>query len=362
MSTLIQRLYRQPPRSRAPKAAQGSIGAYSLGPRVAHQADLLELTRDPNTGERYALVVVDNASRATAAVPLKQKSAAAVLKAFEKIHAQARRKGGMMAKALGGWPERLEVDGGSEFKGAVATAARRNDTYIRVGRPGRHRQQALAEVRNRTIGEKIGKLQAEREILTDEPQLEWSADLPKIVAEINAKHLRSEAEMEKALKPVRDADMPVWDGDLLAEGTVVRVMNEKDAPTDARGVRATGRRRAGDPVFSPKEHVVEDIILTPGQTPRYRVSDFPDTLFQRRELQVVDPNEKYPDGRAVQTKRMLERGLFVPQKLHGSRRKGRVVEYHVEWRGYPNKDDWTWLPRSELEASTEGKRLLAAAT
>lgn len=374
-SNVVDQLYRQPPRSRAPKSAS-AIGAYSLGPRVAQQADLLVLPKDPATGDRYALVVVDLATRATDAVPLKRKTAAAVLKGFETIHARAKKAKGQMAAGLGGWPDRLEVDGGSEFRGPVSIASKKAGTHIRVGRPGRHQQQAVAEVRNRTIGSRIGKLQAARELLTDQPELEWVADLQKIIADINRKHLRTKEQMDAALASAREANMPVGpvgpgseeEYNILPEGTVVRVINEKDKPTDARGENITGRRRAGDPVFSPKSHVVADVVLTPGQVPRYKVNTesgrpLANAFFQRRELQVVRPNEVYPRGKDVETKMMRERGLFIPQKLHGSRKRAgtkKVKEYRVQWRGYPESKDWTWATEADLRASAVGKKMLKA--
>ena len=82
-------------------------------PNYTHQADLLFLPHDrPGKGRKlykYALTVVDVASRYKEAEPLSSKDSGEVAKAFKQIYKRGPLK----------WPKLLQVDPGSEFKGKV---------------------------------------------------------------------------------------------------------------------------------------------------------------------------------------------------------------------------------------------------
>ena len=84
-------------------------------PNAVHQADLLFLLHDTlgrGRGQKtykYALTVVDVASRFKEAEPLTSEDSAEVAKSFDKIY----RRGPLK------WPQLLQVDPGREFMGAV---------------------------------------------------------------------------------------------------------------------------------------------------------------------------------------------------------------------------------------------------
>src|SRR5205085_5361339 len=101
-------------------------------PNVVHQADLLFLPADGKS--KYALVVVDVASRRVDAEPLTSKAAGEVKKGFQRIY-KRHAKGEPLSKP----PEKLEVDPGAEFKGEVDKYFSEQKTVIRRGDPGRHR-------------------------------------------------------------------------------------------------------------------------------------------------------------------------------------------------------------------------------
>jgi len=127
-------------------------------PNMVHQADLLFLPDDK--GYKYALVVVDIGSRYCDAVPLKTKSNAEVIKAFNTIYTRRNSK----LKV----PKRMEVDAGSEFKGAVKHWLENKGIFIRVAQPARHRQQAIVERKNQTIGHILHQRMNAEELLTGE--------------------------------------------------------------------------------------------------------------------------------------------------------------------------------------------------
>ena len=94
-------------------------------PNKVHQADLLYLPHDHQPRSRktfkYALTVVDMASRYKDAEPLTTKEANEVARALERIY-----KRGPLR-----WPRLLQVDPGREFMGAVNQLLSKNNVEVR---------------------------------------------------------------------------------------------------------------------------------------------------------------------------------------------------------------------------------------
>ena len=113
-------------------------------PNRVHQADLLFMPHDklPRGRKvfRYALTVVDVASRYKEAEPLTSKNSDEVAKAFQTIYRRSPLT----------WPKMLQVDPGREFMGAFTKEMEKHKTYIRRGRAEIHRDQAIVERFNRT--------------------------------------------------------------------------------------------------------------------------------------------------------------------------------------------------------------------
>ena len=118
-------------------------------PNAVHQADLLFLPCDKLPHGRkvykYALTVVDVASRYKAAEPLTSKESDEVSKAFQRIYKRGPLK----------WPQLLQVDPGHEFMGSVTKVMQNNKTSICCGRTEIHRDQAILERFNRTLAERL---------------------------------------------------------------------------------------------------------------------------------------------------------------------------------------------------------------
>ena len=100
-------------------------------PNAAHQADLLFMPHDKDGRKvfKYALTVVDVASRFKEAEPLTSKNSDEVARALEKIYKRGHLK----------WPKLLQVDPGREFMGAVTRMMESRGTTIRLGHPEVHR-------------------------------------------------------------------------------------------------------------------------------------------------------------------------------------------------------------------------------
>ena len=130
-------------------------------PNIFQQADLLFLPDD--MGYKYALVVADIGSRCCDAEPIKTKSNNDVEQAFKAIY---KRKILLPCKII-------MVDPGSEFKGSVNTYLTSLKIRIKTNVKDRHRQNAIVERANQTIGTLIHKRQAAQEILTGETSRAW---------------------------------------------------------------------------------------------------------------------------------------------------------------------------------------------
>ena len=150
-------------------------------PNEAHQADLLFLPHD-RVGRktfRYALTVVDVASRYKEAEPLTSKTAAEVADALSRIY----RRGPLK------WPKLLQVDPGREFMGAVSQLLTKHSVQVRVDI---HRDKGIVERWNRIHAERLFGHQYAQEMRLPSGQrsTEWVARLPGVVAALNSEVTR----------------------------------------------------------------------------------------------------------------------------------------------------------------------------
>ena len=116
-------------------------------PNAVHQADLLFLPHDRvrwNTF-RYALTVVDVASRYKEAEPLTSKTVADVADGLARIYKRSPLR----------WPKFLQVDPWREFMGSVSQLLAKHSVQVRRGRVDIHRDQGIVERFNRTLAERL---------------------------------------------------------------------------------------------------------------------------------------------------------------------------------------------------------------
>ena len=151
-------------------------------PNAVHQADLLFLPHDqlPRGKKifKYALTVVDVASRFKAAEPLTSKDSSEVSRAFRKIY-----KGPLK------WPKILQVDPGCEFMGTVTEEMKKHDVRIRRGNVNVHRDQGIVERFNQSLSERLFSFQysqlQEMNMKYGERSTEWVKRLPEVVSALN---------------------------------------------------------------------------------------------------------------------------------------------------------------------------------
>ena len=264
-------------------------------PNKVHQADLLFLPHDKLPLGRkvfkYALTVVDVASRYKEAEPLTSKNSDEVALAFKRIYKRSPLK----------WPELLQVDPGREFMGAVTKEMENHKTYIRRGRVDIHRDQAIVERFNRTLAERLFGHQYAVEMLMPEGQryTAWVKRLPEVVAALNnevtsligKKPVVAIKEKNIYAKPSTPYLRPVGESEKKLPSRVnVRYLYQ---PGELEG----GVKRATDPIWSLKVYNIKRSFTKPNQPVLYYLHDGPKRGFVREELLIVPPNTQLPPER-----------------------------------------------------------------
>lgn len=325
---------------------------------VVHQADLLFLPNDD--GYRYLLVVVDVATRLTDAVPIKEKTQKATIKGFEKIYSRPS-KTRILDK-----PIAMQTDAGVEFVGNTARAFfKAEGIALRVGKPGRSRQQAMVESHNGQITQLITLRQNEEELITGEPSREWIADIPLILELLNEDLGRtppsetdvgdepvcskSEAWKKKA-KGKRAKEMPTCD--LLPKGTKVRAILDKPVSL-ADGKKLIGTFRVGDSRWETTVRTVVQQILKPGNPPLYLVSDRKNVAYTRAQLQVVDEAESQPSATSKAQVRFIAESILKDKMVGRGKKRGK--QYLVQWKDPTGEfkkagTDTSWEPADKVIA------------
>ena len=253
-------------------------------PNAVHQADLLFLPHDklPRGKKvyKYALTVVDVASRYKAAEAITSKESDEVARGFAKIYRHSLLK----------WPQMLQVDPGREFMGAVTKVMSEHNVTIRRGRTNIHRDQAIVERFNRTLAEKLFGFQYAVEMnLPSGRSTAWVKRLPEVVNALNNEVTRligkkpAVAIREKAVsaKPATTYMRPIGE-------------NERKLPLYAHvrylyypGELEGGGRRATDPIWSLKVFKIQKVVTKPETPVVYYLLDGPKRGFVREELMVV---------------------------------------------------------------------------
>jgi len=272
-------------------------------PNEVHQADLLFLPHD-RIGRRtykYALTVVDIASRYKEAEPLASKEAAEVAAALEKIY----KRGPLQ------WPKLLQVDPGREFMGAVSQLLAKHKTEVRRGRVDgeqAHRDQGVVERWNRTLAERLFGHQYAQEMRLPpgERSTEWVKRLPAVVSALNGEVTRltgkrpSEAIKAKSVAQKPSSTVPGRVVGLaeqkLPSGIGVRYLYQ---PGELEG----GRRRATDPVWSLRVHRLGRSVAKPDEPVLYYLADGPSRGFVREELLPVPADTQLPPDWVLMSRR-----------------------------------------------------------
>ena len=165
----IYQIYLPPPKYiPMPNAAFKS----SLNLNEIHQADILYLPHDGNY--KYALTIVDIATRYKCAIPLKNKTAKATKEGFDIAYTNVLKP-----------PNQLQVDKGKEFLGGLDKHFP-NTKIITGGKT----LVSVVERFNRTLAEHIFLHQYFNEVDSKDRDTKWVDRLPNILRDLNNKYTR----------------------------------------------------------------------------------------------------------------------------------------------------------------------------
>ena len=256
-------------------------------PNHIHQADLLFLPHD-RVGRKtykYALVVVDVASRYKDAEALTSKESREISKAFTKIYSRRLK-----------YPKTLIVDPGKEFMGEVSKLMNYHNVKIQRSEAGNHRAQAFVERANRTLSEKLFSHQYAQEMISDKRSRVWVKRLPDILKTLNNTPTRiTGKEPEGAIK-MKGVDIKPKSYKRVVGFDEVRLPIEVSvryllSPGELEGGE---KRRATDPIWSIKVYYISGSKVSPNQPVLYFLQDGPRRGFVREELQVVPYDTELP--------------------------------------------------------------------
>ena len=251
-------------------------------PNEVHQADLLFLPHDKVRRKtyRYALTVVDIASRYKDAEPLSSKDSGEVAEALSKIY-----------KRVLKWPKLLQVDAGTEFMGVVTKTLKDKHTTIRRAEAEYHRGQSIVERFNKTLAERLFGYQYWKEL--EDPSgprnREWTQRLPQVIAALNNEETRvtgmkpKEAIKKKSIEHksfVRSSRPVGMKEKKLPRNITVRYLYQ---PGELEG----GSKRATDPIWSLKMYSISKSVTKEGQPVLYYLTDGPSRGFVKEELLIV---------------------------------------------------------------------------
>lgn len=212
-------------------------------PYERFETDILFLPED--RGNKYALTMIDCASRFKWAQPLKNKTAAGVVQAYKKMEQSPQYKD----------PQYIVTDDGSEFKGDFKKYITDKGITITTSRKGVH--PVFVERFNGTLAVQIFKYQQQIELDTGKTNRAWISVLQDIVEQMN--NTKTRLINMKPIEAIKLDEVPQpenkynkTDANMKHEiGTVVRYLLNPDEIQDTAdaGIRIERRRRT-DPTYS----------------------------------------------------------------------------------------------------------------
>ena len=152
-------------------------------PNDIYQSDLLSLPHDKFKKRiyKYALNIVDVASRYKGSYQLTTKNAKKVAQAFQWIYENTPLN----------YPKTLIADDGKEFYRDTTQLMEKHDVIIQRGDPSQHRSKEIVEKFNRTLADRLFTYQYHKEL--EDPSKsnrEWVSRLQNVVSSLNNEKTR----------------------------------------------------------------------------------------------------------------------------------------------------------------------------
>ena len=254
-------------------------------PNDIHQADILYLPHDKLKKKtyKYALNVVDVASRYKGSYQLTTKNSKEVAQAFQWMYKNTELN----------FPKTLIVDDGKEFYSEVTKLMEKHDVIIQQGDPSQHRSQGIVERYNKTLADRLFSYQYHKEF--EDPSKsnrEWVSRLQNVVDTLNNEKTRLidmkpvDAIKETLVRQGFSQPVKNYDEKLLDVGMKVRYLYE---PGELEGqiYRGERRKRSTDPIWSVDVYKIKDRYVQKHQPTLYYLDGGPKRSFVSEELQPI---------------------------------------------------------------------------
>ena len=211
-----------------------------------HQADILYLPHDKLKKKtyKYALNVVEVASKYKGSYQLTTKNAKEVAQAFQWIYQNT---------SLA-YPKTLIINVGKEFYGDVTKLMEKHDVMIQRGDPSQHRSQGIVERFNRTLADRLFSYQYHKELENQsKSNREWVSWLQNVVSALNNEKTRLigmkpvDAIKQTLVKQGFSQPLKDYEEKLLDVGAKVRYLYEP-GELEGQQYRCERRKRSPDPI------------------------------------------------------------------------------------------------------------------
>ena len=252
-------------------------------PNDIHQSDLLSLPHDKFKKKtyKYALNIVDVASRYKGSYQLTTKNAKEVAQAFQWIYENTPLN----------YPKTLIVNDGKDFYGDVTKLM--HDVMIQHGDPSQHRLQGIVEKFNRTLADRLFSYQYHKEF--EDPSKsnrEWVSRLQNVVSALNDEKTRLigmkpiDAIKQTLVKQGFSQSAKEYEEKLLDIGTKVRYLYES-GELEGQIYKGERRKRSTDPIWSVDVYKIKDRYVQKQQPMLYYLDGGPKRSFIFEELQPI---------------------------------------------------------------------------
>ena len=203
---------------------------------------------------KYALNIVDVASRNKGSYQLTTKNAKEVAQAFQWIYDNTPLN----------YPKTLIVDDGKEFYSEVTKLMEKHDVIIQRGDPSQHRSQGIVERFNRTLADRLFTYQYHKELEDlSKSNREWVSRLQNVVDSLNNEKTRLidikpvDAIKETLVRQGFSQPVKNYDEKLLDVGTKVSYLYEPDE-LEGQIYKGERRKRSTDPIWSVDVYKIKD--------------------------------------------------------------------------------------------------------
>ncbi len=289
---------------------------YSRGIDYLWQADLVDMHHlaSHNDNYRYLLTVIDVFSKYAWVLPLKKKDSKSVMEAFESIFTQRK-------------PLKLQTDKGKEFLNATLQNRLKELKIQFYVSQNEDIKASVVERFNRTLKTKMWKY------FTHRNTYQYIDVLQDMVRSYNNTYHRT---IGRSPTSVKKEDEPI---------IKLKMYGPERGPSKPKlkvgdKVRISKTRRTFDKGYLPnwtlEIFTVSEVF--PTNPPTYSLKDYDDekiegTFYDTEVQKVIKMDD-----------------IYKIEKILKTRRRGRVKEYLVKWKGYPNKFN-SWVNEKDMSES-----------